>query len=57
LRGTGAIGILAAASVDSSVGELKSDVAIAQPLILVTTGEETSPVRQVIEAVTQAGKS
>jgi phosphate transport system substrate-binding protein len=53
----GAIGVLAAVSIDSSVGELKADVAIAQPLILVTTGEETQPVRKVIEAVTQAGKS
>ena len=53
----GAIGILAAASIDASVGELKADVAIAQPLILVTSGEVTPPIRQVIDAVAQAGKS
>jgi phosphate transport system substrate-binding protein len=53
----GAIGLVAAASVDSSVAELKADVTIAQPLILVTTGEETMPVRKVIDAAAEAGKS
>jgi len=53
----GAIGIMASASLDSSVAELKSDGAIAQPLILVTTGEESAAVRQVIEAVAKIGKS
>jgi hypothetical protein len=53
----GGIGIVAAASLDGSVAELRGDDPIVQPLILVTMGEETSEVRRVIEAATAAGKS
>jgi hypothetical protein len=38
----GGIGIVAAASLDGSVAELRGDDPIVQPLILVTMGEETS---------------
>lgn len=53
----GAIGILAPASIDSSVTELRSDKSIVQPLILVTKGDVTSEVKQVLEAAAAAGKS
>jgi phosphate transport system substrate-binding protein len=53
----GGIGIVAPASLDGSVAELRGDDPIVQPLILVTMGEETSEVRRVIEAATVAGKS
>jgi phosphate transport system substrate-binding protein len=53
----GGIGIVAPASLDGSVTELRGDDPIVQPLILVTMGEETSEVRRVIEAATVAGKS
>jgi phosphate transport system substrate-binding protein len=52
----GAIGILAPASIDSSVAELRGETSIVQPLILVTMGEETAEIKQVIEAAAKAGK-
>jgi phosphate transport system substrate-binding protein len=52
----GAIGILAPALIDSSVAELRGDTPIVQPLILVTLGEETAEIKQVIEAAAKAGK-
>jgi len=52
----GAIGILAPASIDSSVAELRGETSIVQPLILVTMGEETAEIKQVIEAAANAGK-
>jgi phosphate transport system substrate-binding protein len=53
----GAIGILAPASIDSSVTELRGGKPIVQPLILVTLGDETAEIKQVIEAAVKAGKS
>jgi ABC-type phosphate transport system substrate-binding protein len=53
----GAIGIIAPASFNDSVGELHVDEAIAQPLILVTMGAETTEVHRVIEAVIAVGNS
>jgi phosphate transport system substrate-binding protein len=53
----GAIGILAPGAIDSSVIELRGDKPIVQPLILVTMGDETAEVHQVIEAAAAAGKS
>lgn len=53
----GAIGILAPASIDSSVSELRGDTPIVQPLILVTMGDESPEVHQVVEAATKAGKA
>jgi phosphate transport system substrate-binding protein len=47
----GAIGIVAAASLDSSVAEIKQDAALTTPLILVTIGDGTPQVRRVIDAV------
>lgn len=52
----GAIGVASSASTDSSVAELKGESPIAQPLILVTSGEESPQVRKVIEAIKDAGK-
>jgi phosphate transport system substrate-binding protein len=52
----GAIGIVAAESFDSSVAEIKQDAALANPLILVTIGEGTPQVRQVIDAVAKVGQ-
>ncbi|MBV8564214.1 MAG: substrate-binding domain-containing protein [Methylobacteriaceae bacterium] len=52
----GAIGIVAAASIDASVVRLATDVEIVQPLILVTLGPETQEVRRVIDAVAKFGK-
>jgi phosphate transport system substrate-binding protein len=52
----GAIGIVAAASLDAAVTEVKQDAVLANPLILVTLGDETPPVRQVIEAVAKVGQ-
>lgn len=52
----GAIGIVAAISIDASVAELKNDAQLTQPLILVTIGEETLPIRQIIDAVAKDGK-
>jgi phosphate transport system substrate-binding protein len=53
----GAIGILAPAAIDSSVAELRGETSIVQPLILVTMGEETAEIKQVLEAAATAGKS
>lgn len=53
----GAIGIVAPASIDNSVAELRGDKPIVQPLILVTMGDETVDIKQVIEAAARAGKS
>jgi phosphate transport system substrate-binding protein len=52
----GAIGIVSAASLDSSVAEIKQDAALTNPLILVTIGEGTPQVRQVIDAVAKLGQ-
>jgi phosphate transport system substrate-binding protein len=52
----GAIGIIAPASINGSLVELHVDQPIAQPLILVTMGAETSEVRRVIEAAIAVGK-
>jgi phosphate transport system substrate-binding protein len=52
----GAIGIIAAASLDSSVAEVKHDAALTSPLILVTIGDGTPQVRQVIDAVAKVGQ-
>jgi len=51
----GAIGIVAAVSIDASVARLATDVEIVQPLILVTLGPETKEVRRVIDAVARFG--
>lgn len=51
----GAFGIIAAVSLDATVAELKPGKPISQPLILVTMGEESPAVRQVIEAATKVG--
>lgn len=53
----GALGLVTAKNIDASVAELRGDEAIIQPLILVTIGDGTAEIRQVIEAVTQAGRS
>jgi phosphate transport system substrate-binding protein len=53
----GAIGILAPASIDGSVSELRGDTPIVQPLILVTMGDETPEVHQVVEAAAKVGKA
>jgi phosphate transport system substrate-binding protein len=53
----GAIGVLAAASLNGSVAELKGDAKISQPLILLTTGEESAAVKQVIDAAAKVGKA
>jgi hypothetical protein len=53
----GAIGILAPGAIDSSVIELRGDKPIVQPLILVTMGDETAEIKQVLEAAAAAGKS
>jgi hypothetical protein len=53
----GGIGIVAPTAIDSSVAELRGDTPIVQPLILVTMGEETAEIRQVLDAVAHAGKS
>jgi phosphate transport system substrate-binding protein len=53
----GAIGILAPGAIDSSVVELRGDAPIVQPLILVTMGDETAEIKQVLEAAATAGKS
>jgi phosphate transport system substrate-binding protein len=53
----GAIGILAPGAIDNSVIELRGETPIAQPLILVTMGDETAEVHQVLEAAAAAGKS
>jgi phosphate transport system substrate-binding protein len=52
----GAIGLYTASALVSSVAELKTDTPIVQPLILVTLGEESSEIRQVIGAVELAAK-
>ena len=52
----GAIGIVANASIDASVAEIKNDAPLTVPLILVTVGEETSRIRKIIDAVAKAGK-
>ena len=53
----GAIGILAPSAIDSSMVELRGDAPIVQPLILVTMGDETAEIKQVLEAAATAGKS
>jgi phosphate transport system substrate-binding protein len=53
----GAIGILAPSAIDGSIIELKGETSIVQPLILVTMGEETAEIKQVVEAAAAAGKS
>ena len=53
----GAIGILSPGAIDSSVVELRGDKTIVQPLILVTVGDETAEIKQVLEAAAKAGKS
>jgi phosphate transport system substrate-binding protein len=53
----GGIGLIAAASLDATVAELKGATPIVQPLILVTMGEETPAIQQVIDAATKVGKS
>jgi phosphate transport system substrate-binding protein len=52
----GAIGIVATASLDSSVAEIKQDAALITPLILVTIGDGTPQVRRVIDAVAKLGQ-
>jgi phosphate transport system substrate-binding protein len=52
----GAIGIIAASSLDASVVEIKQDADLTTPLILVTIGDGTPQVRQVINAVTKLGQ-
>jgi phosphate transport system substrate-binding protein len=52
----GAIGIVAAAGLDATVAELKQDAALTNPLILVTLGDGTLPVRQVVDAVAKLGQ-
>lgn len=53
----GGIGILAPASIDGSIAELRGEKPIVQPLILVTMGDETAEIKQVLEAAAKAGKS
>jgi phosphate transport system substrate-binding protein len=53
----GAIGILAPGAIDSTIVELRGSAPIVQPLILVTMGDETAEVHQVVEAASAAGKS
>jgi phosphate transport system substrate-binding protein len=53
----GGIGIVAPNAIDNSVAELRGDSPIVQPLILVTMGDETPEIRQVLDAMTAAGKS
>jgi phosphate transport system substrate-binding protein len=53
----GGIGIVAPNAIDSSVAELHGDTPIVQPLILVTMGDETAEIHQVLEAAAAAGKS
>jgi phosphate transport system substrate-binding protein len=52
-----ALGVMAAASLSGSVSELKGDATISQPLILLTTGEESDAVKRVIGAATKLGKA
>lgn len=52
----GALGVIAAVSLDATVAELKPGKPISQPLILVTMGEESPAVQQVIDAATKAAK-
>jgi len=54
---SGAIGIIAPASFTDAVVELHVDEPIVQPLILVTTGAETTEVRRVIDAAIAVGNS
>jgi phosphate transport system substrate-binding protein len=51
----GAIGIMAAASVDGSVAEVKTDAPITQPLILVTLPDPSPAILQVVDAATKVG--
>jgi phosphate transport system substrate-binding protein len=51
----GAIGIVTASAIDSSVVELICGVQISQPLILVTIGTETPQVSRVVAAVSKLG--
>jgi phosphate transport system substrate-binding protein len=52
----GAMGIIAAASLDASLAEIKQDAALTAPLILVTIGDASPQVRRVIDAVTKLGQ-
>jgi len=51
-----AIGIVAAATLDSSVAELAQDTPLTNPLILVTIGDATPQVRRVVDAVAGIGQ-
>jgi phosphate transport system substrate-binding protein len=53
----GGVGIVAPIAIDISVAELRGGTPIVQPLILVTMGEETAEIRQVLEAAAKAAKS
>jgi phosphate transport system substrate-binding protein len=53
----GGIGIVAPITINGSAVELRGEKPIVQPLILVTTGEGTAEVRQVLEAAAIAGRS
>jgi phosphate transport system substrate-binding protein len=52
----GAIGLYTFGALVDSVAELTAEVPIAQPLTLVTMGEESPEVRRVISAVEQAAR-
>jgi hypothetical protein len=52
----GAIGLYTVGALVSSVGELKAEAPIVQTLTLVTIGEESSEIRQVVSAVEQVAK-
>jgi phosphate transport system substrate-binding protein len=52
----GAIGIIAASSLNGSVAEINQDVVLTTPLILVTIGDGTPQVRRVIDAVVKLGQ-
>jgi phosphate transport system substrate-binding protein len=52
----GAIGLYTAGAVADSVAELTPEVPIAQPLTLVTMGEESPEVRRVISAIEQVAR-
>jgi hypothetical protein len=52
----GAIGLYTVGALGASVAELTAEAPIAQPLILVTAGEESSEIRRVVSAVEQAAR-
>jgi phosphate transport system substrate-binding protein len=53
----GAIGVVAPAGLDGLAAELRGDRPIAQPLVLVTAGEEPPDIRRVVEAAAVAANS